>query len=358
MICGNPTELPYHHLHSAHCESGVTAALLSHHGLPMTEPMAFCIASGLFFIHLPFKSVFGAPNVSFRKAPGAVFKTLGRRLGVEFEVRHYRDPQKASDDLLRLIQSGTPVGLQTNVYWLSYMPRRFRFQFNAHNLVVYGQDQTGWTVSDPVLETPQICTTDSLDRARFAKGFLAPKGRAYFISKPPKVSSDRLRTAVRRGILSTGFSMSRIPLPIFGHKAIGLLASRMEKWPTIFKDPHDAVMQLAMVVRMQEEIGTGGAGFRYLYAAFLQQAAVVLDDKRYQEFSTTMTGIGDQWRAFAGKCARIYRAGKPDVDAFREVAAIVRGCGERERALFDQIFVHEKARPSRTTVALPAGQEQ
>lgn len=352
------SQLPYHHLHSAHCESGVTAALLTHHGLPMTEPMAFGIGSGLFFIHLPFKSVFGAPNLSFRKAPGAVFKTLGKRLGIEFEVRHYRDAKKASADLDALLEQGTPVGLQTNVYWLSYMPRRFRFQFNAHNLVVYGKDDGGWKVSDPVLEEPQVCTPDSLDRARFAKGFLAPRGRAYFIARPPKVSSDRLRTAVRRGILSTGFSMSRIPLPIFGHKAIWLLADRMAKWPTLYADPHDSIMQLAMVVRMQEEIGTGGAGFRYLYAAFLQQAAVVLDDKQYEDYSKVMTLIGDHWRSFAGKCARICRAGKADVDAFREVSEIVRECGERERALFNEIFLHEKARPSRATVALTAGQPQ
>jgi hypothetical protein len=347
-------ELPYQHVHSAHCESGVAAALLSHHGVPMTEPMAFGIASGLFFIHLPFKTVFGAPNVSFRQAPGTIFKRFCKRLGVDYEVRHYGNAAKAGADLDALLARGTPIGLQTNVYWLSYMPRRFRFQFNAHNLVVYGKDEGGWKVSDPVLETPQVCTPDSLDRARFAKGFLAPKGRAYFLTRPPKVDSDRLRQAVRRGLLYSGFQMSRIPVPVLGYKAILLLADRMAKWPTLYADPQDSVTQLAMVVRMQEEIGTGGAGFRYLYAAFLQQAAVVLDDKRYEDFSRRMTQVGDLWRSFAGKCARICRAGKADVAAFGEVSSIVRECGERERALFDEVFTHEKARPRRATVALPA----
>ena len=31
-------------------------------------------------------------------------------------------------------------------------------------------------------------------------------------------------------------------------------------------------LYLAQLVRMQEEIGTGGGGFRYIYAAFLQEA--------------------------------------------------------------------------------------
>ena len=33
---------------------------------------------------------------------------------------------------------------------------------------------------------------------------------------------------------------------------------------------------LGNIVRMQEEIGTGGGGFRFMYAAFLQEAGDVL----------------------------------------------------------------------------------
>ena len=39
----------FQHRQSAHCESGVMASLLSHAGLPMSEPMAFGLASGLAF---------------------------------------------------------------------------------------------------------------------------------------------------------------------------------------------------------------------------------------------------------------------------------------------------------------------
>ena len=35
---------------------------------------------------------------------------------------------------------GTPVGVQTSIYWLRYFPDSFRFHFNAHNLVVYGYE--------------------------------------------------------------------------------------------------------------------------------------------------------------------------------------------------------------------------
>ena len=43
----------FQHRQSAHCESGVMASLLSHAGLPMSEPMAFGLASGLAEMFLP-----------------------------------------------------------------------------------------------------------------------------------------------------------------------------------------------------------------------------------------------------------------------------------------------------------------
>jgi hypothetical protein len=49
-----PTLEHFEHLHAAHCESGVMANLLRHHGVPMTESLAFGLSSGLSFAYLPF----------------------------------------------------------------------------------------------------------------------------------------------------------------------------------------------------------------------------------------------------------------------------------------------------------------
>lgn len=347
-------EIPFKHVHSAHCESGVTASLLSHAGAEISEPLVFGIAAGLFFLHVPFKSLFGNPNTNFRSAPGSIFKKTCQRLGVDFAVKTFGNDVAAGTAALDArVQAGQPVGVQTNVFWLSHMPRRFRFQFNAHNLVVFGKDATeGWRVSDPVLEQPLWCTAPSMARARFAKGLLAPKGKMYFVQGKPTLTPDRLRQGVRVGVLDGAKNMSRIPLPWFGGKAIGLLAERMVRWPKRY-DAEECLRQLTNVVRMQEEIGTGGAGFRYLYAAFLQQAAPILDDPRYLTFSETLTDIGDTWRQFAAKCARICRSQKAEEGPFAEAAALVADCGVRERALFEEILAHEGAR-GRVVRALPA----
>ena len=65
--------------------------------------------------------------------------------------------------------------------------------------------------------------------------------------------------------------MLRIPGPIAGVKGIAATGKKIKKWRDKLGQ-QNAGLYLAQLVRMQEEIGTGGGGFRYIYAAFLQQA--------------------------------------------------------------------------------------
>ncbi len=335
-----PAIVPFQHQLSAHCESGVTSALLRHRGQPISEPLAFGIGSGLFFVHVPLDRQIGPMATSFRSFPGTLFTKVCKRLGATFEVRRYRDQERAGRELAELVDAGTPVGLQTSVYWLDYLPRRFRFPFNAHNIVVFGRSSGAWKVSDPVIDLAVDCPDESLRRARFASGLMAPHGRLYYLTARVQLDPDRLKKAVLEGACETATRMTRIPLPWFGWRAIRSLAKRMEGFPRNSRDPGEALLRLANIVRMQEEVGSGGAGFRYLYAAFLQEGAGLLGDPIWAELSTKLTEIGDRWRQFAARAARIYKSGKAEEPDFAEAAAIVRECGEREFELFTQFRVH------------------
>jgi hypothetical protein len=65
------------------------------------------------------------------------------------------------------------------------------------------------------------------------------------------------------------------------------------------------------IVRMQEEIGTGGAGFRFIYAAFLQEAAHITGLNELAVLSERLNEIGDGWREFALKAARMIKGREP-----------------------------------------------
>ena len=174
-------EFPLHQ-HSAHCESGVMSILMRHAGVNISEPMAFGLSSALNFAYLPFVRVNGQPLIAYRMPPKFIIKKLCKRLGAKLVVEKFKNPTVGQQALDHHLNEGRLVGLQTSVYWLPYFPDEMRFHFNAHNLLVYGKEQGDYLISDPVIEQPVVCDEMSLQKARFAKGTLAPKGTLYYIS--------------------------------------------------------------------------------------------------------------------------------------------------------------------------------
>ncbi len=326
--------LPYKHYQHAHCESGVTANLLRHAGINISEPMAFGIGAGLFFAHLPFVKVSGTPGTTFRTWPGAIFKRTTQRLGVDMHTQRFRTPERANQALDEVLASGKPAGMLSSVYYLPYLPEAFRFHFNAHNLVVYGKENNQYLVSDPILEDVTTILPEDLAKARFAKGTPEPKGFMYYVKNVPQQVD--FTKAIQAGIKQTCFFMLSPPLPWFGNKAIFLLAKQIKKYPQKLT-PRKASLYLGNVIRMQEEIGTGGAGFRFLYAAFLQEAGAMLRRDDLQSFSAELTKIGDDWRNFAYHAARLMKDRKSDLVSYDELSDLLRVCGEKERDLFGRM---------------------
>ncbi len=322
------------HRQHAHCESGVTSNLLKHEGLNISEPMAFGIGAGLFFGHVPFLKVGGIPATTYRIWPGAIFKRVAKRLDVQIHSERFNDQAKAMKALDDVLATGKPVGVLSSVFYLTYLPEAYRFHFNAHNLVVYGKNGNDYLVSDPVMETPTRIAPADLEKARFAKGLPEPKGFMYYVTGIP--SEPAMRTAIQKGIKQMCFFMLSPPFPWFGNNGIFLLAKKLQSYPAKL-EPRKAGLYLGNIVRMQEEIGTGGGGFRYLYAAFLQEAGLLLKRDDLLGFSEELTRIGDNWRNFAYSAARILKVRSTDLVSYDELSELLRKCGNDEKALFTKM---------------------
>ena len=258
----------FNHRQTAHCESGVMSALLRHHGLDFNEAMVFGLASALSFAYIPLVKMAGMPLIAYRTLPKSIIRRASRALGLRLQMQKFARPEAGMAALDRALDEDRLVGLQTSVYWLPYFPAEMRFHFNAHNLLVYGKDGNDYLISDPVFETPMRCAADDLNRSRFAKGVLAPKGLLYTLKTLPQQSQVN-PIAINKAIAKTCRSMLA-PVPIAGVRGMRLLAKKIEGLPNTA--PSSAAF-VGHLVRMQEEIGTGGAGFRFIYASFLQEAA-------------------------------------------------------------------------------------
>ncbi|MDB5022638.1 MAG: hypothetical protein JWP78_393 [Mucilaginibacter sp.] len=300
-------KLDFEHHQSAHCESGVTSSLLRESSLnKITEPLAFGIGAGLFFVYVPIIKINNGPAIAFRTFPGLIFKRTCNALGVPVERKKFRSKERAESYLKERLEEGHPVGCQVGVYYLSYFPREYRFHFNAHNLIVYGKEDDHYLISDPVMETSTRLSSYELERVRFAKGALAPKGQVYYPKSNEIITDGQIKKAITSGIKRNVNQMLRIPGRFAGVRGIRYTGEKIKRW----RDKlglHKAGLYLAQLVRMQEEIGTGGGGFRYIYAAFLQEAYGYLNKEELLEISKLFTQSGDLWRTAAVQAAGIYK---------------------------------------------------
>ncbi|MGQ0505879.1 MAG: BtrH N-terminal domain-containing protein, partial [Myxococcaceae bacterium] len=312
--------IAFEHRQAAHCETGVTSNLMRFHGRRVSEPLVLGIGSGLFFTYLPFLKVNGGPGLSYRPMPGQIFARTAKRLGMGIVRRRFKTPNEAMRALDEQLAQGNPVACQVGVYNLPFFPAAYRFHFNAPNLVCFGKEDGKNLISDPIMESAQRLTEEEFVRVRFAQGVFAPRGHMYYLV-PTGAAQPDVREAVRKGIRQNAQWMTLF-FPLFGVRGIRTLARGMRRWPSRLGE-RVAALYLGQVIRMQEEIGTGGAGFRFMYAAFLQEAAPLLGEASLLDASKEMTSIGDEWRDFALTAARIYKKRQDPKDTYAAVSGML-----------------------------------
>ena len=329
--------IEFEHRQAAHCESGVTSNLLSiSSGGKITEPLAFGIGAGLFFAYIPFIKVNNGPAIAFRTFPGYIFKRTAKSLGIPIVSKKFSSKEKAEAYLKECLNNGDPVGCQVGVYYLPYFPREYRFHFNAHNLIVYGMEDDKYLISDPIMEGTHTMSSYELERVRFAKGALAPKGHIYYPKKGAVITDGVMKQAIKNGIKKNVYNMLNIPGSFAGISGIKNTGIKIKKW----RDKlgiETSKLYLAQMVRMQEEIGTGGGGFRYIYGAFLQEADAYLPGNQLPEISVIFTKAGDMWRNAAVHAAGIYKGRIGSQEDFNTMGDYLLEIAEVEKQAFETL---------------------
>jgi hypothetical protein len=295
--------------------------------------MVFGISNALNFAYIPLVKIGGMPLVAYRSIPKSIIKNIQKNLGVKMVLETFSSKEKGEQRLDELLAQDKIVGAQTSVYWLEYFPAEMRFHFNAHNLLIYAKEGDEYLISDPVFDKAVRCSRESLSKARFAKGALAPKGLLYYPTFVPK--DIDLKPAIAKSIKTTAKVMLRWYVPIAGIKGLEKLAGDILKLQN--KDKKYAKLFLGNIIRMQEEIGTGGAGFRFMYASFLQEASEIFgNDSVLKEASDMMLKVGDEYREFALMIAKTVKS-KNDAD-YKTISEKLMQISEHETEVYKKML--------------------
>lgn len=331
----NLTEISFEHKMAAHCETGTVTALLNHAGMAITEPMVFGISGGIFFGYIK-SSDLPFPMFILRSRPGNIRKKISKRLGVKFNVKRFHSPEKGEAALDLAIRNGHPTAVQVDFFYMDYMADWQRVHINAHFIIVTGMNGNSYVVSDSYYKQKSVLDRQKLLTARFAGGMMAPKGTMFYTESVPE--NINLEKPIITGIKRAAFNMTRLPIPFLGVKGIRMFADKLNEWPSIARDVEDLSDRIMKINIFLEDQGTGGGGFRYMYATFLQQAAAILKEERLKTMSKEMMEIGDKWRNISYFAAKIGKNRDLGPERIKELSMMVYAQADEEQKFFNELY--------------------
>lgn len=329
--------IKFEHKMAAHCETGTIAALLTHKGMPISEPMVLGITGGIFFAYLESKK-FPFPMFVVRTKPGHIRKTIGKRVGAKFNAMKFKDQKKAKEALDSLLDKGIPAAVQVDMFYMDYIPKHMKAHFNGHFITAIGKDDDKYMVSDCYYPNLAELSSASLLKGRFAGGDLAPKGLIYYPESITNLSDDELKKSIIKGLKDACKGMIKLPVPFVGVKGIRRFADKLMSWPQIAKDEEHLSHEIMNINVILEERGTGGGGFRFMYASFLQEAAKIFDNEELMAMSKRMMSIGDHWREVSLKAARTGKNRDFSEAALSELSNMIRERADEEEAFFKDLL--------------------
>jgi hypothetical protein len=320
----------YTHIQGGHCESAGVSSLVTNYGFNLSESMAFGISSCIMFTYFPFVKVWGMPLISYRMTPRSIITGVQKSLGIKFFTKTYNDELQAMNELDGLLDQKKPVGLVVSASFLAYFCPEFNMPFNGHTTILYGREGDEYLVSDPIFEYTTRATRDQVRKARFAKGLNAPKGFIFYPEYFPEAID--YRKAIRKAIKKTMTMMLQPMFPYVGIRAIYTMARRIKRLNG-YSDQKYVKKYLGNIITFQEEVGTGGGGFRFIYAAFLKEASELLNMRELLEASRKMVQVGDLWRQAALSCAKALKGKQETIDT-RPIADGFRKCAKAEKEVY------------------------
>lgn len=327
----------FEHHTSSHCENGVTANLLLYYGYELSEPMIFGLSASLFFVHLPWVEMNGFPVTSFRPLPGMIFTRAARALGFGVRKEYFLTKSGAMRKLDNLLAQSIPVGAIADTYYLPYMPEAYHFHFKVHSLCVIGKEDGEYIISDPLVPTKTKISESDLLKGRYERSLHLPMGELYWVRSLPRKNPDLEKLIP--GVIQKNCSRmlnERGVLRCSGVDGIDYLSEKIPALPGLY-GKRKAGLFLLQFVRTTEELGTGGAGFRFIYASFLKEAADITGINDLHEFSVRMNDIADDWRELCALASRIYKDRTSDNESYLTLGQKLHEIARKEKQFFTDL---------------------
>ena len=287
---GEKAVMTHCHRPGRHCGSSAIRDLLEYHGLFMSEACCFGLGAGLgiTYVEIPGTSTPFIVHVRSMGFEEKVFNTLE----VPFCWTSYSDKPSASADLYQALHENRPALLLTDIYHLPYFGSSTHFP--GHAIVAWHLDEERNEVLVSDTERPDLIAVaaKNLADARFSTA--PPFIHHGNMFAPHAIDSSVSPERVRQAIFDNAYALAN------GNRFSGLAA--LDTWVDAlprWSADENWRWSLRFAYQVIEKRGTGGAGFRAMYADFLEEAGEMLPAVIHANLVELMRSAAASWSGLA-----------------------------------------------------------
>ncbi|MGE5327878.1 MAG: BtrH N-terminal domain-containing protein [Deltaproteobacteria bacterium] len=305
-----------------HCETTATGSLLNYIGLELSEPMLFGIGEGLGFIYWDMKNM-NFPFIGGRIKPEFITRNIVNNLELHMDVKETSSVKAAWDNVKGYIDSGIPVGLKLDAYYLEYFTNKFHFA--AHYVAMYGYDKEYAYLADTVQQGGLVKSSlKSIEMARNERGAMSSRNLSYTITQTKEL--PKFEDIILKAIKRNAEDFLNPPIKNIGYKGIEKLSKEIRNW---FEKGKDTPEHLKRTAILMEKAGTGGAIFRNIFRDFLKESMTIIESKNLQKAYNSFCDIAQYWGEVS---SLIGKAGETNNSSFlNEASGIVLELSKREK---------------------------
>jgi hypothetical protein len=316
-------EVPgYEHVPGNHCGSTALRNLLRHHGVAISEELAFGLGAGPCFYYVALDE--RSPSRFTNGRTARLEEQFLRLTGAPLRLRTAEDPAESWRLARETVDEGRPMILITDLYHLDHYGKSAHFP--GHAVVLTGYDAEAAYVSDTGFEQIQRTSLEGLARARHEQSPFYPLA-GHMIDLPPGESVDleSLRAAAPAAIEAAARRMLEPELGEFeGLPALRRFAAEVGAWPEAVSDWQWCARFNYQVI---ERRGTGGGNFRAMYSRFLAE----VDNAA----SPLAAAASERWTELAGELFAASEHEQPDPPRWQAIGAAAEAVLEVEERLWE-----------------------
>lgn len=319
------SEVPgFDHLPGHHCGSTALRNLLSYHGVPISEELAFGLGAGPCFYYIALGDQ--SPSRFTNGRTGRLEETFLGLTGAPLRLRTAEDPDAAWGMAAEAVDEGRPAILLTDLYYLDHYGNSAHFP--GHAVVLAGYDEESAYVSDTAFEELQRTSLGGLARARHGRHPYYPLA-GHMVDLPPgeSVELDELRARAPAAIEAAAKLMREPRLgELEGLPALRRLAAEVGDWPA---DVEDWQWCARFNYQVIERRGTGGGNFRKLYSRFLGEVG--------SPAAPLAESASERWTELAERLFEASESDVPEPAQWREIAAAAERVLAAEERLWETL---------------------